>query len=279
MKKYAVIGFPIGHTMSPFIQKELFSICGFDANYEKIETAPEKLSQVFSSTLTSLDGFNVTIPHKTAIIPLLDSIDEASREYGAVNTVCKRDGKHLGFNTDAYGFLQGLSFSGINLEGKVLVYGFGGAARTIITESLKAGCDVTVATTPDRVSLAQDVAAELSAKIGRPVHLITNDDINSEYDLLINASPVGMYPNFEISPICEEQIGLFRQVYDIVYNPRKTELLRLAEKQGKITGEGLSMLVFQAEKAQNIWYGAEFTREQTISVIEKAAEKLSEVFG
>lgn len=279
MKKYAVIGYPLGHTMSPFIQKELFSMSGFEANYDKIETSPENLLQVFSSTLSLLEGFNVTIPYKTAIIPCLDAIDDASREYGAVNTVCKKDGKYFGFNTDAYGFLQGLSFSGINLEGKVLVYGFGGAARTIITESLKAGCDVTVATNPDRIERAGKVTAEISAKCGKPIKLITNDEINSEYNLLVNASPVGMYPNSVQTPICEEQIGLFRQVYDIVYNPRKTELVRLAEKQGKIIGEGLSMLVFQAERAQNIWYGAEFTREQTISVIEKAAEKLSEVFG
>ena len=279
MKKYAVIGYPLGHTMSPFIQKELFSLSGFEANYDKVETAPENLQQVFSSTLSLLEGFNVTIPHKTAIIPCLDAIDDASREYGAVNTVCKKEGKYFGFNTDAYGFLQGLSFSGINLEGNVLVYGFGGAARTIITESLKAGCDVTVATNPDRIERAGKVTAEISAKCGKPIKLITNDEINSEYNLLVNASPVGMYPNSVQTPICEEQIGLFGQVYDIVYNPRKTELLRLAEKQGKITGEGLSMLVFQAEKAQNIWYGAEFTRGQTISVIEKAAEKLSEVFG
>ena len=279
MKKYAVVGFPLGHTMSPFIQKELFSVGGLDAEYGKFEVAPENLSQFFSSTLSLLDGFNVTIPHKTAIIPLLDSIDEASREYGAVNTVCQKDGKYLGFNTDAYGFLQGLSFSGITLDGKVLIYGFGGAARTIITESIKAGCDVTVATTPDRIEKAGRDTAEISSKCGKPIKLITNDEIDSEYDLLVNASPVGMYPNSAQTPICKEQIGLFSQVYDIVYNPHKTELLRIAESQGKIIGEGLSMLVFQAQQAQNCWYGAEFTRQQTISVIEKAAAKLSEVFG
>ncbi len=279
MKKYAVVGFPLGHTMSPFIQKELFSLGGLDAEYGKFEVVPEDLSQFFSSTLSLLDGFNVTIPHKTSIIPLLDSIDDTSREYGAVNTVCQKDGKYYGFNTDAYGFLQGLAFSGIALEGKVLIYGFGGAARTIIAESLKAGCDVTVATTPDRIAKAQTVTAEIVAKKGKSIKLITNDEINSEYDLLVNASPVGMYPNSAQTPICAQQIGLFRQVYDIVYNPRKTELLRLAEKQGKTTGEGLSMLVFQAQQAHNIWYGAEFTHEQTMSVIQKAEAKLSEVFG
>ncbi len=279
MKKYAVVGFPLGHTMSPFIQKELFSLGGLDAEYGKFEVSPENLSQYFSSTLSLLDGFNVTIPHKTSIIPLLDSIDDASREYGAVNTVCRKDGKYFGFNTDAYGFLQGLAFSGIALEGKVLIYGFGGAARTIITESLKAGCDVTVATTPDRLAKAHSVTEELSSKKGKSVKLITNDEIDSEYDLLVNASPVGMYPNSAQTPIYAEQIGLFSQVYDIVYNPHKTELLRIAESQGKITGEGLSMLVFQAQQAHNIWYGAEFTRQQTKAVIEKAAAKLLEVFG
>ena len=135
--------------MSPFIQKELFSLRGFDGEYDKYEIAPDSLAQEFGSTLKDFCGFNVTIPHKVNIIPLLDGLDPIAEEYGAVNTVKIEDGKAIGYNTDAYGFLQGLEFSGITLSGKVLVYGFGGAARTIITECLKAGCEFFIGTTAE----------------------------------------------------------------------------------------------------------------------------------
>lgn len=277
-KKYGVIGYPIGHTMSPFIQKELFGLCSFSAEYDKYQIAPESLSEEYAF-LKTLNGFNVTIPHKTSIIPLLDRIDPTAAEYGAVNTVNVEDGKCVGYNTDAYGFLKGLEFENIPLCGKVMVYGYGGAARTIITESVKAGCEVTIGTNNGRRESAEKVAAELSLKLGKQIYVEITNDVNVQYDLFINASPVGMYPKVDESPIEEEKLDLFKYVYDIVYNPVKTKLIKIAESKNKVCGTGLSMLVCQAQKAQTIWYGAEFTKRQTEEVIEKAAKKLKEVFG
>ncbi len=279
MKKYGVIGFPLGHSMSPFIQKELFALRGIEAEYEKYEIAPEKLTEEFSKTLSKLDGFNITIPHKIAIMSCCDHIDEVAAEYGAVNTVVKRDGKFFGYNTDAYGFLKGLEFSDIPLEGKVLVYGFGGAARTLITESLKAGCEVTVGTTADRKAQAEPIVSELSAKNGKPITLLTNEEIDREYDLLVHASPVGMYPKVGVSPLTAEQVGLFKCVYDIVYNPTETELLKIAKEKGKVCGGGLSMLVCQAMRGQTHGLGVEFTKDEAAAVIEKSAKELERVFG
>lgn len=277
-RKFKVIGFPIGHSMSPFIHKELFSLKNTEAEYDKLEIDPAKLSFDFEDKLKELDGFNVTIPHKVAIIGLLDEIDKVAAEYGAVNTVARRDGRYYGYNTDAYGFLKGLEFSSIPLCGRVLVYGFGGAARTIITECLKAGCDVTVGTLHDLMEQAEKTVAELEAKSGRRISLIENGDITEKYDLFINATPVGMYPKVGASPITAEQVELFTYVYDIVYNPQQTELLRLAAQKGKVCGGGLSMLVCQAELAHTIWYGAEFSREETETVIAKSAKEMEEVF-
>ncbi len=279
VKKFGVIGYPIGHTMSPFIQKELFAMRGFEAEYGKYQIEPERLNEEFFATLRMLDGFNITIPHKIAIISCCDEIDATAAEYGAVNTVCKRDGKYLGFNTDAYGFLKGLEFSNIPLDGRVLIYGFGGAARTLITESLKAGCEVTVGTTAELKALAEPIVAELAAKNGKNINILTNEEIEKEFDLLVNATPVGMYPKVGASPLTAHQVDLFKYVYDIVYNPTETELLRIAREKGKISGGGLSMLVCQAQQAQTHWYGAEFSREETALVIEKTAKELAEVFG
>ncbi len=279
MKKFGVIGFPIGHSMSPFIQKELFALRGIEAEYEKYEIAPERLTEEFSKTLSKLNGFNITIPHKIAIMSCCDEIDGVAAEYGAVNVVVKRDGKFYGYNTDAYGFLKGLEFSGIPLEGRVLIYGFGGAARTLITESLKAGCEVTVGTTADRKAQAETVVSELSAKNGKKIKLVTNEEITENYDLLVHASPVGMYPKVGVSPLTAEQVDLFKCVYDIVYNPVDTELLKLAEEKGKICGGGMSMLVCQAIKGHELWYGARFSPDETERVIEKAIKEMERTFS
>ena len=273
-KKYGVIGYPIGHTMSPFIQKELFSLRGIIADYEKYEIEPKNLTAEFRQTLKNLNGFNITIPHKIGIMSCLDRIDASAAEYGAVNTVCRRDGVYIGYNTDAYGFLKGLEYSGIILGGKVLVYGVGGAARTIITECLKAGCEVTVGTTTERIAKAETVIKELAEKNKRPIKLIDRESIDKEYDLLINATPVGMYPKTGVSPLPKQQVKLFKSVYDIVYNPVDTELLNIAKEEGKICGGGLSMLVCQAQQAQTIWCGVEFTKQETALVIEKTAKEM-----
>lgn len=279
LKKFGVIGYPIGHSMSPFIHKELFSLRGQKVEYEKYEIAPEGLSETFDSTLRHLDGFNITIPHKLAIMDCCDKIDASAAEYGAVNVIAQRDGEYIGYNTDAYGFLEGLRFSEIPLKGRVMVYGFGGAARTIITECLKADCEVFVGTTADRKAQAEVIVAEIAAKNGREIRVLANEEINEQFDLLVHASPVGMYPKVGVSPLTEAQVDLFKYVYDIVYNPAETELLRLAKKLGKTCGGGMSMLVCQAIKGHEYWYGAEFTKEETALVIEKSDKEMERLFS
>ena len=277
-KKYGVIGYPIGHTMSPFIHKELFSKRNFAGEYDKYQIAPESLESEFENFLKKLDGFNVTIPHKVEIIKYLDRLDPSAAEYGAVNVVSNEKGEYVGYNTDAYGFLQGVKLSGITLGGKVLVYGFGGAARTIITECLKAGCEVTVGTLKELIPAAEKTVDEISKKLGKEIKLISNEDIKERYSLLVNATPVGMYPKTEAMPLEESQIELFDAVYDIVYNPEETLLLKTAKQMGKKCGGGLSMLVTQAQKAHTIFYGAEFSNEETAEVIKKTAAAQEEAF-
>lgn len=277
-KRYCVIGYPIGHSMSPFIHKELFAVSGYNADYERVELPPEQLAEKLDS-LKSFNGFNVTLPYKTEIIRVLDGVEDLAKEYDAVNTVNVQNGKMFGDNTDAYGFLKGLKFCGIPLEGKVLVYGFGGAAKTIIAESVKAGCEVTVCTTKERKERAENTSRELSLKFGKNIEVITDEEIESSYDLFVNASPVGMCPNVYASPLKAEKTELFKYVYDLVYNPEETELIKNARSKNIICGSGLSMLVFQAAKAQEIWYDAKFTDEQISKIITLTAEKQKEVFG
>ena len=142
-----------------------------------------------------------------------------------------------------------------------------------------------------RQILASDVAAltgiydidpkkaELAEKNGKRIRLVTNEEITEAYDLLVHASPVGMYPKVGVSPITAEQVDLFKQVYDIVYNPVDTELLKIAKEKGKVCGGGLSMLVCQAMRGQTHGLGVEFTREEAATVIERSAKELERVFG
>lgn len=278
VKKYGVIGFPIGHTMSPFIHTELFSLRNFLGEYGKFQIEPEKLGEEFEKTLKKLDGFNVTIPHKVEIIKYLDRLDASANEYGAVNVVANQNGEYVGYNTDAYGFLQGVKLSGITLDGKVLIYGFGGAARTIITECLKAGCEVTVGTLKEFMNDAEKTVNEISEKLGKEIKLIAREEITEGYNLFVNATPVGMYPKVDAMPLEEKQIDLMDAVYDIVYNPEETLLLKTAKKLGKKCGGGLSMLVAQAAKAHEYFYGAFFSAEETAEVIKKTAAAQEEAF-
>lgn len=138
MKKFGLTGFPLGHSMSPVIHKALFKINGMDASYELKEVHPDSFSQGVEE-LKKLNGFNVTIPHKTNIIPFLDGLSERAELFGAVNTVHNKDGVLTGYNTDCFGFLRALEMAGIELKGKVLLCGSGGVSRMFAFESVLAG--------------------------------------------------------------------------------------------------------------------------------------------
>ena len=124
-KHFGLIGFPLGHTMSPFIQEKLFEISGVNADYTLFSFAKEEFPN-YIADLKKLDGFNITIPHKQNIIEYLSSLDENAKNFGAVNTVKASSNGLEGFNTDAFGFLSALSFGGLSLKGDVLLYGYGG---------------------------------------------------------------------------------------------------------------------------------------------------------
>ncbi|MBR3148897.1 MAG: shikimate dehydrogenase, partial [Eubacterium sp.] len=143
-KEFALIGYPLGHSKSPEIHSKLFESAGIEGEYSCREIAPDKLEDAFSE-LRELDGYNVTIPHKTAIIPYLDKLDKRAALFGAVNTVKNVKGKSVGYNTDCEGFLRALKGADIKLKGRVLILGSGGVSRMFAFESVLAGADVTIA--------------------------------------------------------------------------------------------------------------------------------------
>ena len=276
-KNYAVIGYPLGHTMSPYIHNEFFKLKGINEEYKSLQISPENLPNEIAN-LKELDGFNITIPHKSKIIPFLDNLDSAAQLYGAVNTVKRENDKYFGYNTDVYGFLNGVKSSGLSLDGKVFVYGYGGVARTIAFECVKNGCEVTLGVREGLQNRAIPLQTEIEEKLNKNVAIKEIYNLTEKYDLFVNATPVGMYPNADNSPLREDQITLFGGVYDTIYNPQKTLLLEYAQKNNIKCGSGLSMLVYQAARAQEIWLDISFTTDEMDTVIEKTSHKLSEVF-
>lgn len=261
---YGLIGYPLGHSLSPFIHKELFRLAGLDEEsedykYELYEIPPETLTQKFE-LLKSFDGINITIPLKTQIIPFCSSLDESACVCGAVN--CIYSG--IGYNTDVYGFLKSVEILGANLKSRVCVIGMGGAGRMFVSEALRQGADLTVA-----------VRRESNFKnYNLKIKTVFSEELSGEFDFIINASPVGMFPKINISPISFENVSA-ECVFDAVYNPVKTKFLSDAEKTGANVLGGTAMLVWQAVKSHEIWNGSVYKDSDIADLIKKTIEKIN----
>lgn len=241
---YCVIGEKLAHTLSPAIHGEYFAATGREDGYTAVELTPEQLREG-RELLQSYRGVNVTIPYKKAVIPLLDAISDEAREIGAVNTVRNDGGKLTGFNTDPYGFASMLASRWIEPRGKrAFVLGYGGAARSVIFALKSLGADVTV------------VSREPSGAAADGHNAMSYADLDGESGyLLVNCTPVGMYPKAGKSPVGADVIARFDVLADLIYNPMLTEFLKLGMLAGKRVVGGLYMLVAQAMKSQHIWTG------------------------
>ncbi len=260
-KKYAVIGHPIGHTMSPFIHKRLFSLVNIDAEYSVYDVPPENLSEMFKNELSKLNGFNITIPHKQAIIPFLDELDPKAKLYGSVNTFFNDNGIYKGYTTDPDGFLMALKSAGISFNGRIVILGCGGVARTMAYEAVLAKNDLTLAVRDADLDMANKLKDEIQGIEKCEVKVCRIAELQGDIDVLINATPVGMYPNIDFCPVDEKIISKTKSVFDAVYNPLETLLVQKAKANGAKATGGMSMLVWQAVVAQTKWNDVSFNNE------------------
>ncbi|MCC8041922.1 MAG: shikimate dehydrogenase [Oscillospiraceae bacterium] len=261
MKQYGLLGYPLGHTMSPPIHKRLFMLGGIaesEYEYSLKEIPTEELGKRIGE-VKALDGANVTIPYKGEIIPYIDELAPSAERYTSVNCIVNENGRYIGYNTDCDGFLRSLAAAGGSLSGKVLQCGCGGVGRMMAIEAVRAGADLTLSLLPGFEDTAQPVRdyAEKNG-IDAKITVVHPDEIKGSFDTLVNASPVGMFPKVDACPVTDEVIKQCGFVFDVVYNPKKTRLLTSAEKAGIPNVGGMAMLVWQAVVAQELWYGAEF---------------------
>lgn len=277
--QFAVIGHPIAHTMSPFIHARLFEFSGEPARYGAIDIPPDALPEKMLE-LRQYDGFNITIPHKQAIIPLLDSLSGKARSFGSVNTVKNENGFLTGYTTDGTGFCKALESAGAGLGGRVVILGAGGAARALAFEAALHKAEITVAAREHSLSAARRLCEDLQKEIpGAKVEYCRIDRIVGRADLLANATPAGMFPNADSCPVSEEVVQSAGCVFDAVYNPNETRLLSLARKNSIRTVGGMSMLVWQAAAAHEIWYGAQFEPDQISRLYGDAIFEMKKKFG
>ncbi|MBR7020154.1 MAG: AAA family ATPase [Lachnospiraceae bacterium] len=233
--EYGLIGEKLGHSFSREIHKRL---CGYD--YELRELRPDEVEEFLVKR--EFRGINVTIPYKETVIPYLDEIDEAARQIGAVNTVVNRSGKLFGYNTDYTGMRELMLREGIDPAGKkVLVLGSGGTSKTAMT-------------------VAKSLGAETILRVSRTKrdNCITYEEarkIHSDAQIIINATPVGMYPNGDACPIDIEAFPNLTGVVDAIYNPLRTKLVLAAKAHGITAAGGLYMLVGQAAAAAEHFTG------------------------
>ena len=249
-KRLAVIGYPLGHTLSPAIQGAAIRALGLDLTYEAVETAQERLP-AFLRELRGTDwlGCNVTVPHKQAVLPALAEVSIEARAIGAVNTILNTGGSLSGYNTDAEGFRQDLEEHFGSVRGKrVMVLGAGGAARAV--------CYV-LSTLADRVwvlNRSPERAEQLVQHLGRGLAVGTPPDLK-ECELIVNCTSAGLHAGD--SPVPDEWLPDGAQLYDLIYNPPVTRLMGAVMERGGKAVSGLGMLVRQAAAAFRIWTGLE----------------------
>ena len=268
MMHLGLIGHPLGHSLSPKIHSAALNAYGLQGEYSLFPIAPDDM-QGLSNLLArvrngEIHGLNVTIPHKQNVIPLLDELTSTAQAIGAVNTISLRDGKLVGDNTDAPGFLTDLGGLTGSLHdrkaarqtsevSKALVLGAGGSARAVVYALVHADWNVTLS------ARRPEQAQALASNYQLPITNLTNPPT---FNLLVNTTPLGMTPNVDASPWPEHlPFPKDAAVYDLVYNPRETKLVRDARAQGLPAKTGLGMLIEQAVLAFEIWTGRKPPRE------------------
>ena len=276
-----LIGYPLSHSLSPKLHEAAFAALAIHGEYLLYPVAPGAIGGLAELARHmhdgEIDGLNVTIPHKQAIIPLLDELTPSAKAIGAVNTLYLNNGKLIGHNTDAPGFLadQARFLRNSIIEKKALVLGAGGAARAVVYALLKDGWDVTLAVRRADLNQARALIEAFEPQTGSSsmdLVLLEAGDLErlgSRIQLIVNATPIGMFPEPDISP-WPNGLPFPKEaaVYDLVYNPRQTRLVEEAQATGLRATTGLGMLVEQAALSFACWTGRDVPREVLYVAVE-----------
>lgn len=274
-----VIGYPLQHSVSPAMHQAAFDALGLRVAYERWETPPDRLEwRIASLRHQGMLGASVTVPYKESVLWLVDELDDLARKTGAVNTVVNRAGRLFGYNTDAPGFLRALTEDArFEPKGKrVLLLGAGGAARAVGIGLLQSGvASLAIANrTQARAEALRQALLSTGTTDGAVISVLPWGALPNAPDLIVNATSIGMRHSSAEgqSPVSTSQISSGSLVYDLVYNPPETPLLKAARQAGARTLGGLPMLVYQGAMAFELWTG----RKPPLDVMFHAARQALE---
>jgi len=282
-KVCALIGYPVDHSLSPIIQNASFRHLGLDYVYVAFNVQPEELKgAILGVKSLGIYGLNVTMPHKISVIQYLDELDDDARRVGSVNTILNLNGKLIGYTTDGIGALNALKYAGVDPSGKkIVILGAGGASRSISFTLAEWAYEIVILnrTLERAISLINDIKGALGAEINIRASQFNDENLKVELkdaDILINATSIGMKPEETETPVKREFLRKDLVVFDIVYDPLETRLLREAKTIGAKTIDGLSMLIHQGAASFEIWTGfrapIEVMREAALKKIREGEE-------
>jgi len=269
-----LIGDPVEHSLSPPMHNAAFKHLNLDYIYVPYHVKKESLGNSISGAKAlNIKGLNVTIPHKTEVIKYLDVLDKPAELIGAVNTIKFDDDEAKGYNTDGIGAVRSIEEVNSVKNKKVIILGAGGAARAVSFQILIDGAESLVIgnrTPENALKLQKDLIKKLNADV-KTIDL--GEELKKELlnaDILINTTPIGMYPNIDQEPLVKAEMMCKDLICnDIVYNPLKTGLLKEAEKAGAKTVSGIKMLIYQGMESFKIWTGV----NPPLDVFENALKK------
>lgn len=276
----AIIGDPVEHSMSPAMHNAAYQKMGLDYIYLPLLVKSEHLKQAVEG-LRALNfrGFNVTMPHKVNIIPLLDGLDPLAEKIGAINTVVNDNGELRGYNTDGPGFLQALLEHGVEpADRSTVILGAGGASRAISYVLARKGAQLTILNRKLELDWADDIADLIRKDLGMEVQVMELSleqlkEALAGAEILINATSVGMSPDADKSPVPADLLKDSLTVFDVIYIPLKTRLLREAEAAGCRTIGGIDMLAWQGVLCFEKWTGQsvplEMMRQEALKMLER----------
>tara|TARA_B100002003_G_scaffold67093_1_gene62427 strand:+ start:463 stop:1338 length:876 start_codon:yes stop_codon:yes gene_type:complete len=278
-KVCGLIGDPVEHSMSPVMHNAAFRELGLDYLYVPFRVKKEEIGKAIDGMRAlNLRGLNITIPHKVAIIPLLDELDPLAEKIGAVNTIVNNDGVLRGYNTDASGLLQSMWTNGIEPRDKnIVIIGAGGASRAVTFILADKKARLVILNRIQELDWAKELASRITQTFRQKIEALelTRENLAkvlNKADILLNATNAGMSPNTEETPVDADLLRPELVVYDIVYNPSKTRLLREAEMINAKTIGGLDMLTWQGALAFQMWTG----RKAPVELMKREAAKLLE---
>jgi len=269
--KYGLIGEKLGHSLSPKIHAIIFRELGLQNSYELIELSQDEVLTFLATAGKEYGGLNVTIPYKVAVMEGLKAVSREALSIGAVNTIQFKHEAGFGFNTDYFGFGRMLDHSGITLQGKkVVLLGNGGAAKAVLQAAVDRDA-AEIVVVARQIEVAKTKLSNFVARVDK-LRFVNYETLKRrpQGNVIINATPVGMFPKIDAAPVPPEVVAGYEAAVDIVYNPTETKFLAQAKAAGCATCNGLYMLVAQAVASEEIW----LDRKLSDALLEKVAAEM-----